>query len=754
MMRPLRAAHSPGRRGAALLIVLAMVVLMTGVSIAYLSRTMDDRQVAHSSFHQSKVDVMAQSAMDLVIGDLQQEIANGSTAVTEADGSTLYTPTSAAYMVPQHRANAAGAPNLIRVSVRSDTPASPGVGSRASAVNSTTDLSANGRYLTSTRWNGHYLVPKGNPATPDSSPIAAFSGATPDWVFLAPNTSDITQDARKIITSPDQTVIGRYAYAIYDEGGLLDMNVAGYPTNTTTVQSGGKGSVAFADLTALGNYPFLNSGPQPAYQVDRLVGWRNYATTNQSGQSNNNFPDVQPTSQAFARNFQSDGTAAASYFTYIINNTSGFLSPNPTAAPNGLTDQVFAGRKQLIGYQQTQNTNNGTPIANTTQFDVNALQYLSAFSRESNAPSFSPSTPPGSTIDYAGLANTATAVNPNFLSRRVTTSFSRFDGTTANVGEPLVKTRFPLMRLAWITYNGPSALRTLPPQIPVLPVTDPNYDMWALQWLYGIPASYLLAGTAANIQACFGLTFPTGGAAGSPWTYTNHINSTDTAQASRIFRLDEVAALSPPRDPDFFELLQAGIVRGSLAQNTAPPPGTSGGGTTGGNVFPDVHMGSSTHHILSIGAAIIDQADADSIPTRLQFTGTNGNTWAAYGVENLPYITQIYPIAGTSPNSPGSWATYLLFQLWNPHQNASTLPNNVRLRVDGAIGLFTGGNNQTWSGTPQIYNGTTSGQSVTLSPSFSFSTPTSLTATNTTNAATAPGPAAGGAFAVLPTIPP
>src|SRR5437762_1288214 len=127
--------QAASRRGAALLIVLAMVVLLTGLAVAYLSRTTSDRQVAHASFHQSKVDGLAQSAMDLVIGDLQQEITNGSTAISEPDGSKLYTPTSAANIVPQRRANAAGASNLIRVSVRSDNPASPGVGSRASAVN-------------------------------------------------------------------------------------------------------------------------------------------------------------------------------------------------------------------------------------------------------------------------------------------------------------------------------------------------------------------------------------------------------------------------------------------------------------------------------------------------------------------------------------------------------------------------------------------------------------------------------------------
>src|SRR5215813_10763169 len=120
-MGPHCLAHSSSKRGAALLIVLAMVVLLTGVSIAYLSRTTDDRQVAQSSFHQTKVDVMAQSAMDLVIGDLQKEIANGSTAIPQPDGSTVYTPTSTAYMVPQHRSNGANMPNLIRVSVRADS---------------------------------------------------------------------------------------------------------------------------------------------------------------------------------------------------------------------------------------------------------------------------------------------------------------------------------------------------------------------------------------------------------------------------------------------------------------------------------------------------------------------------------------------------------------------------------------------------------------------------------------------------------
>ena len=91
--------------------------------------------------------------------------------------------------------------------------------------------------------------------------------------------------------------------------------------------------------------------------------------------------------------------------------------------------------------------------------------------------------------------------------------------------------------------------------------------------------------------------------------------------ATGILRLDEVATAG--REPDFFELLQAGILSGSLGQNT-------GGGVTGGNVFPDVHMSNTTHHLLSIGAAIIDQADPDSIPTRILFNPA-GTAWTALG---------------------------------------------------------------------------------------------------------------------------
>src|SRR5437867_5224256 len=137
MERP-RKAFSNRKRGAALLIVLAFVVLLTGVSVAYLSRITSDRQVAHGSFNQSKADQLVASAMDNILGDLRKEISNGSTATAEPDGTTLYTPTAAANMIPRHSGqNPAGVTYLIRRSVREDLIPTPGLSSLASPVNST-----------------------------------------------------------------------------------------------------------------------------------------------------------------------------------------------------------------------------------------------------------------------------------------------------------------------------------------------------------------------------------------------------------------------------------------------------------------------------------------------------------------------------------------------------------------------------------------------------------------------------------------
>ncbi len=195
--------------GAALLIVLAFTVLITGLVIAFFTRTTSDRQLSRSSLANTAADALARGALEIIVGDFRQEVFN-------AGG-----PTSTA-IVPKRAGNSQDIPNLIRRSVRSDGLTFPAVATRASPVNSANDASTNGRSISASRWNKHYLVPRLNTGSTaiDTTPIPSF--VAPDWVFVSPS-------GPTILATPDLTTLGRYAFAVYDEGGLLDVNVAGFP---------------------------------------------------------------------------------------------------------------------------------------------------------------------------------------------------------------------------------------------------------------------------------------------------------------------------------------------------------------------------------------------------------------------------------------------------------------------------------------------------------------------------------------------
>ena len=262
-------------------------------------------------------------------------------------------------------------------------------------MNSQDDPSANGRSISSTRWNGHYLVPKGDTATDNSSPIPAFTGATPDWVF-------VTDAGATVITSPSNAVIGRYSYAVYAEGGLLDMNVAGYPTRRrelppATIQPGRKGSVAYADLTALGstdpNSEFLI---RTQLEFIKWIGWwlaqlRDYS-------ANQQFPRYR-LAPSFRQRISRPTAAtrpATVFYNYVLNNTNGFLSPTATATWNRRTDQVFMQRQQLIAFRKTIGRHSFPQM----------LSSISAHSRgKPMRLRFRRPLLPGSSIDYAALAN-------------------------------------------------------------------------------------------------------------------------------------------------------------------------------------------------------------------------------------------------------------------------------------------------------------------------------------------------------------
>src|SRR5215831_60731 len=215
-------SHLPRRsssKAAALIIVLAFVVLLTGLSLTFFSRTTSERQLAHSSYNDTSADLLARTALDTIVSDLRQEMTLGSASPAPYH---LYVPSNTAYMIPQRSGSSSLTPNLIRRSVANDQIPPPGQPSRASAVSSAPLDPANPNRcdITRARWNEHYLVPKLNTGDDGTEPIAAFT--PPDWVF-------VTDQGPTPSPSPSN-VVGRYAYAMYDLGGLIDLNVAGYPT--------------------------------------------------------------------------------------------------------------------------------------------------------------------------------------------------------------------------------------------------------------------------------------------------------------------------------------------------------------------------------------------------------------------------------------------------------------------------------------------------------------------------------------------
>src|SRR5438045_5691749 len=88
-MRTTRFYHNPMKvllhprdgasKGAALMIVLAIVVLLTGVALAYFARTTTDRQLAQSSYNDTSADLLARSALDIIVGDFKQDIITNPT---------------------------------------------------------------------------------------------------------------------------------------------------------------------------------------------------------------------------------------------------------------------------------------------------------------------------------------------------------------------------------------------------------------------------------------------------------------------------------------------------------------------------------------------------------------------------------------------------------------------------------------------------------------------------------------------------
>ncbi|CAN5778845.1 hypothetical protein BH09VER1_BH09VER1_17490 [soil metagenome] len=591
------------RRAVALVVVLAMLVIVSLLIVSFMTVMRMDRAATQSYSQSIKAEELGQGALQLVTGELQNEMRKDAVPDLSYVDYPVYTNVSSTNLQPQRIGTNAVMANLVRIST--NAPAFSGSVSsgvlRASTVSSSTP-SQNGRIISTNRWSQPYL---GN--FPDNASVPYWILATRGGVtngagmVFGPTVANSVNNADPANLN---YVIGRFAYAIYDEGALLNVTVAGYPNSATNVAET-KGAAVWADLSQI---PGVSN-------ADALVQWRNAASY-------------------------------ASYTNYVTNYayTNGFTRVYPG-------DRTFVSRADLIRYAK----DNGSVLG------TNALPYLTTFSQDNNAPGWGPSfdATAGAPYNYKTAANTGTSINRFFPNVRVTTAFTRADGTAAKVGDPLVVRRFPLSRLNLISYNG-------------------------------------TADTNSPIYKYFGLTRSS---ASDPWDY----GAVDAS--SGIKTLKQVA--DEGREPNFFELLQSVILQGSL------------GKALGGGVLPLAGAAGNTDakvtfQVLRIGANIIDQYDADNYPTTVSLS-FSGNRYLFYGIEDIPYPNKILmkfvsndPRIGVQPDWYSNMNSELFFEMWNPHQQTTARtdsgPTEFRIIVkpgqDAVYRVWTEKNDPTNPGVP------------------------------------------------------
>lgn len=677
--------RSGGRRGAALIVALFSLLLITLVVLAFFGQARLNRQISFSSASQARANILALSALDFVKADFIAEIVAGSTIAT-VSGTGAYEPRAPQNMLPYSMlddVNISGDKPFNLIKWSSATTELWRNGTQGAFVNnggtpavtvSTTAAARNGRYIDHNRWNKTGFVPL---------PVAI----DPQWVLLTRSGPAAATTITPAMTDTSGTnpdyIVGRYAYVVYDTGGLLDINAAGYPDSSDTDHVARKGSLGYADLSQIGLSEEV---------IDTLIReYRNKTTAEDAEKYDNYLKD----------------TALASGFLKAADGDSAFISR-----------QDFLQASDKLGI---------------TQF----TPYFTTFSRAKNSPSWGPAHNAADGGAWSG-SNTSTEAQPNpdtgtrpsyaykdnrnhadafnrfFPNVTVSGSFKRLDGQLAKEGEPLVKHRFDLAKVDWIRFDG---------QLPEGVTAEDIYKNFGLR---RVPADAVRKGISI----------------GGAWVY-DHGGYTADGRV-KILTLQEVADLPEDerREPDFFELLQAGILRGGLGLVTGnydnkrystPDNGNmpldmgeylrtvrpdwfqdwryfnnANMAYGGGTVFAmtgraeEVAAGSPTglalvyaqekYQILQIGANIIDQWDQDSIPTEIRIGHRDTAAYphgkeAFYGVENLPCIwsigistLRVSPNAGVSngtfPNEfqvfLNSWMT---FALWNPHANASDLRN-------------------------------------------------------------------------------
>jgi hypothetical protein len=285
-------------------------------------------------------------------------------------------------------------------------------------------------------------------------------------------------------------------------------------------------------------------------------------------------------------------------------------------------DNTFLSRQDMLSFSKY----------NAGLLPAETLRFFTHFSRDLDAPSYRPLPVAGPGVSgptrTAILRSIYAGGNDAFgLDNLVNPDLTAFDTARKR---PLMPRRFPLERLKYVATPAGASV-------------DEE--------------------TAKFAEKYFGLVWR-----GTSWEYV-HLHPD-----GGIYTLQNVPAT---REANFFEILQATVLAGSLGRQYAarghdaedqqrsmhrlPDPVTDLGGFDGTILL----------NIMEMGACIIDQYDAESYPTPVRWS-SGGSTFQVFGKEDVPYLQRLSAIPFRSKQWPKTGAGAVkVYNTWNSEATTS-----------------------------------------------------------------------------------
>ncbi len=612
---------STRRSAFSLIIILAVLVLLSSLLIAFLAKSRMELQATVSYSNSIEANALAKGAAEEVAAGLSAE------AVLAA-GSTDLKPALTLARVGSNSTNPRVS-NLIRRSVGKADVFQAGY----TAVNQTkpemfasdissTAVSQNGRKISLSRWNAPLLLS-------GSSSFEDFTA--PDWVIVTRAGSKSVSDGDVVNlrnledSNNNQAALGRYAYMLYDLSGLLDANLAGSPASDTDARRSQKGGQSSADLTPV----FATSSSLP----DAFLNWRQ---------------------GSLARVYGTDPVAGSI-------GAPGELEIGPRATQS--TGNRFISRQDMLRFMKN--------YGGGTVFPQALAPLFTTYSIAANGPEIIQCLTAQSANSAYRLSGTVAVSIPSYRVESMQNVPYQIEP-----GASLFARKFPLSRLRWFSDVDNTGKPTDKAQAAIK-------QHFGLTWVGNLADAGITSTEYQNVP-------------GYIYTSPDAVSGNTTA-ATAIKTLAQVAALGTHREPDFFEWLKEAINTGSV--------GVSGGPTN--TLLPGYLNSENTQELskdfqlIQIGANIIDQSDFNDSPTLVgcgAAADRNGRPLVAFGVENLPYINELFASFSMDPGAAGGPAinAWIQPEIWCPHANVG------KPRVDSAGNAITSFRMRAVGGRPSI----------------------------------------------------